>query len=207
VTDPTRRGLCSSEREVTPSQLTVRDAVENSYIPSSTDSELLAIVDEADNVIGTATRREIHAKGLRHRAVHIVVLNAKDEILLQKRSAKKDLFPGWWDISVGGHVDAGEEYDDAVARELREEMGIVAPATWVETAQPSETTGWEFQRIYECCFDGDLRPSADEVSGTRWEKLDTILHGMGPDWAHPESSITPAGLNSIRLWARGTGRL
>lgn len=184
-----------------------RPTLENSYVPSSTDSELLAIVDASDNVIGTATRREIHERGLRHRAVHIVVLNRAGLILLQQRSSKKDLFPGWWDISVGGHVDAGESYEDAVVRELREEMGIVAPATWVGTAEPGETTGWEFQRVYECHFDGALNPSADEVSGVRWESLDTILHRMGPDWDHPETSITPAGLNSIRIWAHGTGRL
>jgi isopentenyl-diphosphate delta-isomerase type 1 len=197
--------LSFSEVAITPHPS--RPAVENSYTPSSTDSELLAVVDESDRVIGTATRKEIHAKGLRHRAVHIVVLNAEGNILLQKRSAKKDLFPGWWDISVGGHVDAGEEYDAAVARELREEMGIVAPAKWVGTAEPGETTGWEFQRVYECRYEGELTPCEDEVSGIRWESLDTILHCMGPDWDHPETSITPAGLNSIRIWARGTGRL
>lgn len=179
----------------------------NDYIPASTDGDLLPVVDGNDVVVGSAPRAEVHARRLLHRAVHIVIVNERDEVLLQKRSAAKDLFPGWWDISVGGHVDAGEDYADAVVRELREEMGISAPVREVAIMSPSETTGWEFQRIYECRYDGDLAPSSDEIDELRWARLDQIRSEMQPNPDIPWESITPGGLASILAWAHATGRL
>ena len=61
------------------------------------NNELLSVVDENDRVIDTRPRYEIHAKGLRHRAVHILVFNQQDVLFLQKRSMKKDLNKGLWD--------------------------------------------------------------------------------------------------------------
>ena len=72
-----------------------------------------------------ATRREVHATGLWHRAVHILVFDGTGRVLLQKRSMLKDLSPGLWDSSCSGHLDAGEDYDAAAIRELAEEIGAV----------------------------------------------------------------------------------
>ena len=93
-------------------------------ISYSTDLELLAIVDEDDEVVGSKTRREIHQAGLRHRAVHILVFNTQGHVCLQKRSMTKDVNPGAWDTSSAGHVDFGETYETAAKRELEEELGI-----------------------------------------------------------------------------------
>jgi len=51
-------------------------------------------------------------------------MNSEGQLFLQKRSMEKDVQPGKWDMSVGGHVDAGEEPADAAARELSEELGV-----------------------------------------------------------------------------------
>jgi len=59
-----------------------------------------------------------------HRAVHVLVVNAAGELLLQKRSARKDIQPGKWDTSVGGHLEPGESYFAAALREMREELGL-----------------------------------------------------------------------------------
>ena len=69
--------------------------------------EIFDVVNERDEVIGQNTRREVHARGLWHRAVHVLVFNAHGEVFLQKRSMKKDLCPGKWDSSSSGHVDTG----------------------------------------------------------------------------------------------------
>ena len=87
--------------------------------------ELLDVVDENDRVIAVKTRGEIHAAGLMHRAVHILVFNRRGELFLQKRSLQKDEQPGLWDSSAAGHVDSGEAYLDCAEREIEEELGIV----------------------------------------------------------------------------------
>src|SRR5688572_21675258 len=90
--------------------------------------EIFDIVNEADEVIGCAVRADIHRRQLKHRAVHILVFNRRGDLFLQKRSLTKDCFPGAWDTSAAGHLGCGETYDDAAVRELREELGVEAPA-------------------------------------------------------------------------------
>lgn len=175
------------------------------YSPASTDGDLLPVVDEHDNVVGSATRREVHARNLLHRAVHVVVVNARGEVLLQKRSERKDTFGGWWDISVGGHVDVGEDYEATARRELREEMGIEAPFREVGRLSPAPITGWEFVRIYECRFDGEPNPNPEEVTASQWLAPEDLFAGAEKN--PPSPCVTPSGLNSIRLWATATNRL
>ena len=86
--------------------------------------EIFDVVDDRDRVIGKQTRREVHRRGLKHRAVHVLVFNARGEVYLQKRSFKKDTFPGAWDSSASGHLDSGETYDACSIREAREESGL-----------------------------------------------------------------------------------
>src|ERR1044071_4422509 len=86
--------------------------------------EIFDVVNEAAEVIRRETRREVHRRGLKHRAVHVLVFNSRGEIFLQKRSMAKDCFPGAWDSSASGHLDCGEEYDACAVREVREELGI-----------------------------------------------------------------------------------
>src|SRR5476651_1980015 len=86
--------------------------------------EIFDIVNERDEVVGQNTRREVHARGLWHRAVHVLVFNARGEVFLQKRSLKKDIAAGKWDSSASGHLDTGETYDACAVREVREELGL-----------------------------------------------------------------------------------
>jgi isopentenyl-diphosphate delta-isomerase len=90
--------------------------------------EYLDIVDKNDNVIGKGTRKSVHKKHQIHRGVHVFVVNTQGEILIQKRSHKKDYYPGFYDASVGAQVLSGENYKKAALRELKEELGIEAVA-------------------------------------------------------------------------------
>lgn len=92
--------------------------------------ELLDIVDEQGNPAGqTVERKKAHREGIRHRSSHVWLMRRRGErveILLQKRSNRKDSFPGCYDISSAGHVPAGVDYIPSALRELHEELGVEA---------------------------------------------------------------------------------
>ena len=89
-------------------------------------SELVDEVDDADTVLRVVSRAQMRRERLMHRAVFIAVIDTGGRLLVHRRSEAKDLWPGWWDMAVGGVVSAGEAYRDAAVRELREEIGLVA---------------------------------------------------------------------------------
>ncbi|HEX9259285.1 MAG TPA: NUDIX domain-containing protein [Acidimicrobiales bacterium] len=66
----------------------------------------------------------MRSENLRHRAVFVAVVHSDGRLLVHRRSQDKDVWPGWWDLAVGGVVASGETYDDAAVRELAEELGV-----------------------------------------------------------------------------------
>ena len=87
--------------------------------------ELLDVVDENNNLTGIKEDKDIiHQKGLWHRAVYAFIIDKKGNVLLQKRSANKKMWPNMWDVTVGGHVDSNEFGRQALIREVKEELGI-----------------------------------------------------------------------------------
>src|SRR3989338_1902809 len=88
--------------------------------------EYFDIVNENDEVIGKASRDEVHQKHLIHRAVTIFVFNSKNKLFMIQRSRKKKLNPLKWQGSASGHVQSRETYEQAAKRELKEELNISA---------------------------------------------------------------------------------
>ena len=134
--------------------------------------EWFDVVNERDEVIRRATRREVHSTGLWHRAVHVLVFDPAGRVFLQKRSMLKDLSPGLWDSSCSGHLDAGEDYDAAAVRELAEEIGIrLTPGEsarrWFRL-EACEQTGWEFVWVYRLHHDGPLTLDPSEIQYGEW---------------------------------------
>lgn len=83
------------------------------------------VLNELGEFLGeVATREECHKKGLWHRAVYAFIIDDNFNVLLQKRSANKKLWPNKWDVTIGGHVNAGEFGRQALIRECKEELGI-----------------------------------------------------------------------------------
>lgn len=136
----------------------------------SVSHELLDVVDENDNIIAVKTRGEIHAEGLMHRAVHILVFNSAGELFLQKRSLSKDEQPGKWDSSAAGHVDSGESYDDCARREIEEELGIKVerPLESLFKLQASALTGYEHCMVYRYRHDGPMVLHPEEIDDGQW---------------------------------------
>jgi isopentenyl-diphosphate delta-isomerase type 1 len=132
--------------------------------------EWFDVVNERDEVVGRATRREVHTTGLWHRAVHVLVFDATGRVFLQKRSMLKDLSPGLWDSSCSGHLDAGEDYDAAAVRELGEEIGVrvaTCPGRWFRLEACADT-GWEFVWVYRMRYDGAITVDPLEIQFGEW---------------------------------------
>jgi len=152
----------------------------------SVSHELLDVVDENDQIIAVKTRGEIHARGLMHRAVHILVFNGRGELFLQLRSMQKDEQPGKWDTSAAGHVDSGEDYRACALREIHEELGIavVEPLEELFKLPASARTGYEHCMVYRCDFDGPLELDPDEIDDGRWlsaAEMDRRVDAADPD--------------------------
>ena len=92
----------------------------------SFDNEKLILVDKYDNVLGYKSKAECHeGEGILHRAFSIFIFNDKNQLLLQKRSAKKLLWPLYWSNSCCSHPRKGENYETATHRRLKEELGLL----------------------------------------------------------------------------------
>ncbi len=87
--------------------------------------ELIDVLDENGIKTGEIlSRDEIHKKGLWHRSIVVAIINEKNEVLLQQRSANKEKNAGMWDISVAGHISTGQDALSAAAREINEEISV-----------------------------------------------------------------------------------
>lgn len=87
--------------------------------------EYFEVLNEKGEYTGkTETREKCHKEGLWHKAVVVFIINSKKQVLLQKRSANKRMWPDMWDITAGGHVLSGEFGFQAILRESKEELGI-----------------------------------------------------------------------------------
>jgi isopentenyldiphosphate isomerase len=132
--------------------------------------EIFDVVNERDEVIGRETRREVHARGLMHRAVHVLVFNRAGQVFLQKRSLRKDRQPGLWDSSASGHLDSGEDYNACAVRELREEIGLrlAAAPQRLFKLPASAQTDQEHVWVYRCEAEGPFELQAEEIERGDW---------------------------------------
>jgi len=143
--------------------------------------ELFPIVDEDGNVIGSATRGECHGGSkLLHPVVHLHVFNSSGDLYLQKRPEWKDIQPGKWDTAVGGHIDYGEMPEEALRREVREELGITGFTPEFVTKYIFESSRErELVYVHRCVYDGPIRPSTLELDGGRFWTLQEIHEAIG----------------------------
>ena len=165
--------------------------------------EVFDVVDENNQVVGQATRAEVHARGWRHRALHVFVLNAAGELFLQKRSPWKDRHPDAWDSSAAGHLDAGETYAAAARRELREELGLTPEAAGrvelrevADLGPAREATGGEFIRLFIAHAEGPFRPPPEEVAWGGFFPVATVA-----EWTRARpGDFAPGFRECWRVW-------
>lgn len=142
--------------------------------------EYIDLVDKKGIPIGkTALKSEAHKNGWYHNTIHLWLYTSRGEILLQQRSHKKTIYPLLWDVSVAGHIDAGEDFKTAAIRETKEEIDLkLQPGdlTKIDTRlhESSYANGsildYEFHQVYISELKtgiNDLIPQADEVEALK----------------------------------------
>ena len=138
--------------------------------------ELFDIVDINDSVIGQATRKECNSDPkLIHRAIFILIINDKNQVLWQERSHTKDMNPGQWVTSVSGHVNAGEDYAEAAAREAREEIGIDISLEFLGKFLYRYPTETEYSAIFRAFSNGPFNYNSEEISTIKFMTVADIL--------------------------------
>lgn len=131
--------------------------------------EYLDIVNDDDEVVGRDTRRNVHDNYQIHRGVHVVVVNGHGQVLIQRRSMLKDYCPGLLDMSVGAQVGSGETYEEAAARELREELGCHdGPLRFLAGYDAYSVRQREKRRIFIHECDGPFFPDPAEVESVQF---------------------------------------
>lgn len=138
--------------------------------------EIVTIVDENNNVVGTEPRSKMRAEVLPHRANYILVFNSEGELFLQKRTMSKDIYPGYYDVATGGVVLADESYKASALRELAEELGIQGVKLQQHFDFFHEDVGNRvWGRVYSCVYDGDIILQEEEVASGGFYKISRIL--------------------------------
>lgn len=161
-------------------------------------NELIDIYDEQNNPLGIQKMKsEAHKTGLWHRTAHIWVYNSKGEVLLQLRAAKKDLHPNVWDMSVAGHIGAGEDPLLSGIREMEEEIGLKAKKEnlkfWMIRKNTDHFGAFinnEFYYIYFFRYDGDINElplQEDEVTKIKFMPIAELEQDLKD---HPKKYVT-----------------
>ena len=148
---------------------------------SNIKEEWFPLIDETGLVVGKALRSECHSGSmLLHPVVHLHIFDKRGRLYLQRRSMSKEIQPGKWDTAVGGHVDYGETIEEALCREVREELGItgfepIHNFTYLFQSSVEREMVYSYRTIYE----GDIVIDPEEIDEGRYWDIDEVMAHMG----------------------------
>lgn len=143
--------------------------------------EQFPIVDENGNILGAISRGEAHnGSMILHPVVHLHLFNSSEELYLQKRPSWKDIQPDKWDTATGGHIDLGESVEQALLREVKEELGIVG-FEYEQLGHYVFESAKERELVYvnKAVYDGHVSPNAEELAGGRFWCREEIEENIG----------------------------
>ena len=167
---------------------------------SDAGAELVDVIDEQGQTVGVVSRREMRARRLPHRCVYILVFNSRGELFVHLRTPTKDVFPGYWDVAVGGVLAAGESFDTGARREAAEELGVTVVAEALFPFRYEDERTVVQAMVYRATHDGPFRLQPEEV--VRGEFLP-----LGEVQARAEhESFCPDGVAVLTKYVRHEGR-
>lgn len=160
----------------------------------SVDEEI-DLVDDRNTVIGVTSRRIMRRENLLHRGVGILCRNSHGQVYVHKRTDTKDLFPGLYDMFVGGVVSHGESYDEAARREIAEELGITSgDVRRLFTHRYEGDRNRAFIAVYDVTHDGSIVHQPEEIAWGGW-----VAEADLEAWAR-EVEVVPDGLSVFARW-------
>lgn len=126
-------------------------------------------VDATGTVLGLVTRREMREKGLCHRSVFVAVVSSDGDLLVHRRAETKDVWPGCWDVAVGGVCAPGEQWHVAATRELAEELGVEnAVVEQLGTGAYADDEVRLVAAVFVARCDGPFRFADGEITEAHW---------------------------------------
>ncbi len=146
------------------------------------EEEYLEVVNHKGEVIGHFPRSVVHGNpSLMHKVVHVLVFDKNGNLLLQKRSEKKDVAPGKWDTSVGGHVGIGEDLIVSSRREMEEELGIKGLETeYLYSYIHSNNYETELVTTFRCVCEGNIFSfNKEEIDEVKFWSIEDIKAALG----------------------------
>jgi len=165
------------------------------------EQELFDIVDEQGHVKGRAPRQQVHQHpDWIHPVVHLQLFNKQGKLFLQKRAPSKDIYPGFWDTAVGGHIRAGEAVEHALLREAKEELGIE-----VRNAKPlfryimRNSFESELVHSFMLIYNGPLNINKEEIEAGRFWTIFEIKKAIGNNIFTPNFEQEFAMLEKIKI--------
>ena len=138
------------------------------------DGELVDVVDEEGRTVGVVSRREMRARRLPHRSAYVLVFNRAGDLFIHLRVPTKDVYPGHWDVAVGGVLATGEGFDDGARREAAEELGVdvaverLFPVLWAD--EHTIVHGMAYRAVHE----GPFRLQPEEIVRGEFASLDAV---------------------------------
>jgi 8-oxo-dGTP pyrophosphatase MutT (NUDIX family) len=158
------------------------------------DDELVDVVDERNEVVATVPRRTIRAENLRHRCTYVLVLNADGELYVHRRTATKDVYPGYLDVCAGGVNASGESYEECARRELEEELGIRAEPTFRFLHRYDGPSGRVWGAAFDVVWDGPIVWQPSEVVWGAFLPIEDVVRMA------EREPFCPDGLEVFERW-------
>lgn len=156
--------------------------------PDRSPDELVEEVSADGEVLGLVPRATMRARRLRHRSVFVAVVSGRDEVLVHRRSEGKDIWPGWWDLAVGGVCAPGEDWHDAAAREMAEELGVVGrPVEQIGLGAYEDPNVSLVAATFVCRTDGPFAFRDGEITEAHWAPMAEMHAWLGSRRFLPDS--------------------
>lgn len=157
---------------------------------AASDAELIAWVDEADQLLGGIVRSELRERGLIGRGTFILLFNSAGELCVHRRTLSKALYPGYWDVAAGGMVGAGESYAESAVRELAEELGVNGVELTAHERFFFDQPGNRLWcAVFSAVWDGPLKLQPEEVSEARFMPVAEVLASAEHQPYSPDSLV------------------
>ena len=156
--------------------------------PDRSPDEMVEEVAFDGSTMGLVSRARMRRERLRHRSVFVAVMSERDQILVHRRADTKDVWPGWWDLAVGGVCAPGEPWEDAARRELAEELGVEGvPVTQLGTGAYEDANVSLVAAAYLCRTEGPFVFADGEITEAHWVPREELPHRLASRPFLPDS--------------------